>query len=869
MESRRVLFHSPEGCLEGPAELVRHLADWLQTRGWETRVASRSDDLETLCRDFGLVVANTLSAWPIVRAAYAAGRPSLWLLHELHVPNELSGQMNDIRATLYLADMLVTPSAPLAELYEGMVHSRVEVLPYGWPATDEAAKSTSDMLRFAVAAPTEAEQKVLRSALAKLDEETRRRIVCDDFSATELTATDVFLDLAPDRTTTLPLLKAMSLAKPIICADSGGVADWLRDGMNAWLFAPGDSQDLARALAVCLNDAPARSRIAPAAQRTFARRFNFERYASGFSALLEQVARHHGSPRPKPARDYAAWLARYDVLTRDDRISLRRKLRHLPHAPRISIILPVYNPDLKFLAAAIDSVRQQLYENWELCVADDASTDSRVKPFLERMAAFDPRIRLTFREKNGHISACSNSALALATGEWCAFLDQDDALADDALAHLVLEMARQPAARLFYSDEDKIDVAGVRSNPYFKPDWNPELFLGQNFVNHLAVYEMALVREVGGLREGFEGSQDYDLAARCVDRVRPEQIRHLPRILYHWRSVPGSLAGQVDAKPYARDAARRALREHLDRRGIAGRVEACRENKELHRVAYALPDPLPLVSVIIPLRDRVELLQRCLESFRLTNYPKVEVVLVDNGSREEETLRYLRELETEGRAKVLRDDGPFNFSRLNNEAARQARGEILAFLNNDIEIIEPDWLREMVSHAARAEVGAVGARLWYRDETLQHGGVVLGLGGVAGHAHHRAPRSHQGYFSRAFLTQNVGAVTGACLVTRREVFAEMGGFNERDLGINFNDIEYCVRLRARGLQVIWTPYANLRHDESGSRGHHRAAAEQAQFFREANFMQEHYGDALLHDPAYNPNLSLLLPGYELAFPPRN
>lgn len=568
-------------------------------------------------------------------------------------------------------------------------------------------------------------------------------------------------------------------------------------------------------------------------------------------------------------RTYLEWVARYDTPTPGERIALRRRLRATLELPRISILLPIYNPDLARLEEAIASVRAQSYDQWELCLADDASTDEASRPFLESVAASDPRVRLTFREQNGHIAAASNSALALATGQWCALLDQDDLLAPHALTWIALEIAEHTDARLIYSDEDKIDAAGARSRPFFKTDWDPELFLAQNYINHLGAYELNMVRAVGGFREGYDGSQDYDLALRCLERLRPEQVRHIPRILYHWRMSPGSVAHAAAAKPYAKAAARRALTDHLERKQIAGRVEVCPENDEAHRIIYALSDPAPPATIIVPTRDRVVLLRRCLQSLRsLTNYPHFEIVVVDNGSTEAETLDYLRGLERAGQARVLLDAGPFNFSRLNNRAAAEARGDVLVFLNNDIEITEPGWLTEMASQAARPEVGAVGARLWYGNGTLQHGGVVLGLGGVAGHAHPRMPRGDGGYFDRAVLQHRCSAVTGACLATRRDVFQQLGGFEEEHLSVNFNDIDYCLRASAKGWAVVWTPYANLVHDESASRGHHRRTEEQARFYREAAYMQKTHGAALARDPFYNPNLSLELPGYELAFPPR-
>ena len=710
----------------------------------------------------------------------------------------------------------------------------------------------------------------LQTRAARLENVQLRPAVDHAASLQLLADSDVLICSSRDETMPISIIEAMSFGKNIISADVGGIAEWLRDGLNGWLVAPENPAALAQTIATCASDSRLREICATSARQTFRKHFMIDQFGSGFAAAIENaVRRHHATSKQEP-HDYRQWVRDYDTPGPGDRIELRRRLRALHRWPRFSILVPVYNADLKFLATAIDSVRAQVYQNWELCLADDASTDPKVRPFLEQAAASDPRIKLTLRATNGHISAASNSALTLATGDWCVLLDQDDAFAEDALGRVALEIAAHPETRVIYSDEDKIDVAGARSNPFFKTDWNPELFLGQNFINHLGAYETALLREIGGFREGYEGSQDYDLAARCFDRIRPTQVRHIPRILYHWRSVPGSLAGMPNAKPYAREAARRALRDHLSRRGISGRVEPCPENNESHRVLYALTDPAPLVTIIIPTRDRLFLLRRCVESLRsLTNYPAFEILLVDNDSAEIETLEYFRQLEAEGAATVVRVPGPFNFSRLNNVAAHHARGEILALLNSDIEVTESGWLTEMASHAARPEVGAVGARLWYRDGTLQHGAVVLGLGGVAGHAHHRVPHGHPGYFNRAFLQQNCSAVTAACLLTRKKIFQQLGGFNEEDFGINFNDVDYCLRLRAHGLQVIWTPYANLMHDESGSRGHHEDPKEKAQFFREATCMQERYGETLLHDPFYNPNLSLVLHSYELAFPPRD
>ncbi|HEY1583852.1 MAG TPA: glycosyltransferase [Chthoniobacterales bacterium] len=519
---------------------------------------------------------------------------------------------------------------------------------------------------------------------------------------------------------------------------------------------------------------------------------------------------------------YQEWLERFSNLSAKDRAELRRETDGLAYRPLISVLLPVYNPDLKFLGEAIESVRRQIYQHWELCLADDASTDPRVRPFLKEQAQSDPRLRLIFRDKNGHISACSNSALTLVRGEWCALLDQDDLVAENALAAVALEIDRHPDASVIYSDEDFVDAAGARSNPFFKPDWSPELFLAQNYLNHLGVYRSALLREIGGFREGFEGSQDYDLALRCVARSDARQIRHIPHLLYHWRTLPGSLAKKPDAKPYARHAARRALNSYLNERGIAARAEACPQNEESHRVIYEVPRPLPKVTLITTTMDDAH------EGF---SFPTLEIIRAPAGST------------------------------AMNAAATRAKGEVLIFLHRTIEATEIGWLEEIVSHVVRPEVGAVGARLWSARGQLEDGGLILGLNGLAAPPFQGLPREHPGYFNRAWLQQNYSAVSGACLALRQKVFVQAGGFDVRNLPHHFYDIDLCLRLGEQNLQVVWTPYANL--TLAG-----REALRAKPMAEEVNYMQRRWGERLSRDPFYNPNLSLEPPGFVLAIPPR-
>lgn len=583
----------------------------------------------------------------------------------------------------------------------------------------------------------------------------------------------------------------------------------------------------------------------------------------GIAGLKTAIRRNLARPAP----DYAQWVAAYDTLTDAGRQEIAARITAFPLRPLISVVMPVFDPPVQLLDEAIRSVQAQLYPNWELCIADDASRDPQVRALLEGHAATDSRIRVVFRDENGHISRASNSALELATGDFIALLDNDDILPEYALFFVADAINRHPDAGILYSDEDKLNAAGHRFYPYFKSDWNPSLFLSHNLISHLGVYRTQLVREVGGFRVGFEGSQDYDLAARCVEKLRPEQIVHIPRVLYHWRVVPGSTSERIEGKPYALTASERALNEHLMRQGIAGAVEALPSG--VHRVRYALPNPPPLVSIIVPTRNAVELLRTCLESVRAkTHYPNYEILLVDNGSDAAEALAYIAGLANDPAIRVIRDDRPFNYSALNNHAARQARGELLVLLNNDIEVITPDWLDEMVGIAMQADVGAVGARLWYPNDTLQHGGVVIGLGGVACHAHRGLPKGQRGYCFRAEVIQDFSAVTGACLAVRKSRFFEVGGLNEVDLAVAFNDVDLCLKLRERGYRNVWTPFAELYHHESISRGPENTPEKKARFQREIEYMQKRWATWIAHDPAYSPNLTIAAEDFGFAWPTR-
>jgi GT2 family glycosyltransferase len=491
-----------------------------------------------------------------------------------------------------------------------------------------------------------------------------------------------------------------------------------------------------------------------------------------------------------------------------------------------------------------------------------------VRPLLEAAAAGDSRIKVVFREKNGHISAATNSALELAGGEFAALFDHDDELAPHALYCVAREIAEHPHAELVYTDEDKIDEQGSRFDPHFKPDWNPDLLIGQNYISHLAVYRTETLRAAGGLREGFEGSQDWDLVLRVTETVPASTIRHIPRVLYHWRASEGSTSLHLGEKNYIEDAGRRTLEEHFLRLKIDAKLQTTVGGH--WQVTYPVPKPAPLVSIIIPTHNAERLVRICTASiFARTSYKPYEIVIVDNRSDDPASLALFKELADEDGVRVLRYDAPFNFSAINNFAARQAHGDVLCLLNNDIEVLGTGWLDELVSHALRPGIGAVGARLYYPDMKLQHAGVITGLGGVAGHAFKNFSRQDPGTPQfRPHLTQDLSVVTAACLAIRRDVYFEAGGFDEEALTVAFNDVDFCLKVEALGYRNLYTPFAELIHHESASRGQENTPDKVRRFRGEIEAIQGRWGERLLRDPAYNPNLSLDTEDFALAYPPR-
>ena len=521
--------------------------------------------------------------------------------------------------------------------------------------------------------------------------------------------------------------------------------------------------------------------------------------------------------------------------------------------PFISVVVPVYNVNEKWLRKCIESVISQCYTRWELCIADDCSTKNHIKAVLEEYKQKDSRIKVVYREENGHISKATNSALNLATGEFVALLDNDDELSKYALYEVVKLINRHPEAELIYSDEDKIDTKGNRKDPHFKPQWSPDTLLSCNYITHLCVLKKSILDKIGGFRVGYEGSQDYDVILRVSEQT--EQIFHIPKILYHWRLIEGSTSLGADNKNYCYPASIRVLRDALERRKETATIEKGYEQFGMFNISFS-PRESDYISIIIPTKNKANILKQCLDSIYIKNkYKNFEVIVIDNGSTEDSIFKLFDEYSKKDNFSVLTLDMPFNYSKLNNEAAKIAKGNLLLFLNNDIEVISENWLEEMAGQAIRQHIGAVGVKLLYPNNTIQHCGIVIGFGGVAGNAYSGTPKEEDGYASRLKINYNYSAVTAACLMLRKDLFFEISGFTE-ELAVAFNDVDLCLKLLEKNYFNLCMPKIELYHHESLSRGSDSTPENIDRFIKEQNYMKDRWKKWIMRDPFYNPNFRL-------------
>lgn len=571
---------------------------------------------------------------------------------------------------------------------------------------------------------------------------------------------------------------------------------------------------------------------------------------SGFAGL-RQILKSERFMNHDP-RVYSNWRFRHRV-TREALAAQARVAEGFALRPLISVIMPVYNSKERRLRAAIESVLKQSYPHWELCIAADRSAQQHVRTVLEEYLARDPRVRVEWRAVSGRIAEAANSALRLAAGDYVASLDHEDTLEPNALFEVVTMINAHPEADFLYSDEDRLAGDDVYFSPYFKPDWSPDLLLSQMYTANLAVYRRSLVEAVGGFRKGFEGAQDYDLVLRLTEKTR--NILHIPQILYHRRAEEG-FAPSASSKSDANAASRRALQEAIARRGARGRVEEVKPFPGHYYLQWEMRRQ-DRVSIIIPTRDRADLLDGCLRSIvGQSSYQEFEIVVVNNRSGEAATFAIFekwRQREPE-RFRVEDCDVDFNYSELNNFGVRKARGELLLFLNNDTEVQTKAWLEEMAGQAQRDEIAAVGALLLYPNGTIQHAGVTLGIGNWAAHAFNGLVGKSSAYAGRLLGPSNFMAVTGACMMMRREVFERLGGFDEH-LAVACNDIELCLRVYRAGFFNILLPGVVLVHHESESRGYETSPQQQERFFRETAYVRQKYPELCERDPFYNVNLT--------------
>lgn len=553
---------------------------------------------------------------------------------------------------------------------------------------------------------------------------------------------------------------------------------------------------------------------------------------------------------------YGPW---YEAHRASEETLSRQRKRKWEQPATISIAVPAYRTPEKFLREMLDSLLAQSYPYWELCLVNASPEDASMAGILEEYANRDDRIRYENLPENLGIAENTNAAFAMARGDYIGLLDHDDLLAPDALYEIACRILEE-RADVIYTDEDKVTAeGGEHYQPHLKPDFNLDLLRSNNYICHFLVVKRELVRKAGGFRREFDGAQDYDFVFRCVEQA--EKISHVPRILYHWRTHRASTADNPASKLYAYEAGKRAIEGNLARTGTEGTVVQTKDFGFYH-VNYPVQGE-PLVSILIPNKDQKEALENCIRSIvEKSTYKNYEILVIENNSECQETFAYYRRLEKEG-VRILRWDNPFNYSAINNFAARQARGEYLLLLNNDTRVITPDWIQGLLGNCQRPEVGITGAKLYYPDNTVQHAGIIIGIGGIAGHAFLNLPRNRSGYLHKASIQMDYSAVTAACMMVKRKVYEELGGFEEK-LAVAFNDVDFCLRAGQAGYLVVYNPEVELYHDESKSRGAEDSPKKVRRFQEEIEFMRTRWMDFLKKgDPCYNKNLTLSKWNYSL------
>ena len=552
--------------------------------------------------------------------------------------------------------------------------------------------------------------------------------------------------------------------------------------------------------------------------------------------------------------DYGEWYS----LTKPTAEELEEQRKKVFDAPvKFSIVIPAFKTPERFLREMLDSIAEQTYANWEVCVADGSPAGQSCERVLEQYAKKDSRFKYVILGENKGISGNTNAAMDMATGDYIVLADHDDKLTPNALYECAKLLQEHPGCDCFYSDEDKLDMdGGALFDPHFKPDFNIDLLCSVNYICHLFVVSHDLAAQVGGFRQEYDGAQDYDFIFRCIEAVKPEEIYHVPKILYHWRCHEDSTAENPESKTYAFEAGKRAIEAHYQRTGIDAEVHQG-EFLGLYRTKFHR-DHDPLISIIIPNKDHIDDLKRCMDSIeQKSTYRNYEFIIVENNSTEDSTFEYYKEIEAQNpKVHVVYWDKEFNYSAINNYGATFAKGEYILLLNNDTEIINEDCLEELLGYCMRSDVGAVGARMYYEDDTIQHAGVVIGFGGIAGHCFVLQPRGTTGYCHRIICAQDYSAVTAACMMVKRSAFEEVGGLTE-ELAVAFNDIDFCMKLRTAGYLIVYNPYAELYHYESKSRGLEDTPEKVARFNKEIQIFERRWPDIMRDgDPYYNPNLTL-------------